>query len=361
MVALPRIVVISASFGAGHDGAADELSRRLKDLGFRVDRHDFLDFLPLRLGTHLRRAYRKQLAIAPKSWKWLLDLGRSGWLSDRTGDLLRIADRAMLRAIGPDAAVVVSTYPLASQMLGRMRRTARLTAPVVTYLTDMSVHPLWIADGVDTHLAIHSVAAADAKAHGGADVRVIDPAVRPAFTRPRTPAQQRFGLPAGKPLALIVAGSWGVGAVERTSYDIAATGLAVPVVACGTNQALQDRLDRADHAIALGWVDDMASLMRACHVVVQNAGGLSSLEALACGVPVVSYRCIPGHGQTNAERLEQAGWVPWIRGFAELPSALEKVFREPPPRIDVAAEEPEDVIAMIASLQYHSRQEALVR
>src|SRR3569833_2001666 len=137
MVTSPRIVVISASFGAGHDGAADELSRRLKHLGFRVDRHDFLDFLPLRLGSHLRKAYRKQLSVAPKSWKWLLELERFGWLSDRTGDMLRITDRAMLRAIGSDAAVVVSTYPLTSQVLGRMRRTARLTAPVVTYLTVM--------------------------------------------------------------------------------------------------------------------------------------------------------------------------------------------------------------------------------
>src|SRR4051794_2869798 len=46
----PRIVVISASVGAGHDGAADELIRRMLDLGFRVDRHDFLDLMPRRSG-----------------------------------------------------------------------------------------------------------------------------------------------------------------------------------------------------------------------------------------------------------------------------------------------------------------------
>jgi UDP:flavonoid glycosyltransferase YjiC (YdhE family) len=37
----------------------------------------------------------------------------------------------------------------------------------------------------------------------------------------------------------------------------------------------------------------MPSLLRAAEVVVHNAGALSCLEALASGVPVISYRCLP--------------------------------------------------------------------
>jgi UDP-N-acetylglucosamine:LPS N-acetylglucosamine transferase len=262
-----------------------------------------------------------------------------------------LAENAMLRAIGERPAAVVATYALVSQALGRLRRSGRLHAPAITYLTDMAVHPLHIADGIDTHLAMHGVAAEQAKAIGAADVRVIAPAVRPAFTNP---SPKRFNLPEGKPLALIVAGAWGVGEIERTSLDIAATGLAIPVVACGRNEQLYRKFAGANHAMALGWVDDMATLMRTCPVVVQNAGGLSSLEALATGVPVITYRSVPGHGRMNAGALDKAGWVPWIRTFEELAAALESVLREPPPRIDLAAEDPEDVIATIAGLHHGS-------
>ena len=95
--------------------------------------------------------------------------------------------------------------------------------------------------------------------------------------------------------------------------DIAATGLATPVVACGRNEALRARLVASGHRHVLGWVDDMAGLIRSCDVVVQNAGGLTAAEALASEVPVLTYRCLPGHGRTNAAALDAEGLVPWIR------------------------------------------------
>lgn len=347
-----RIAVVSASFGAGHDGAAAELTRRLTARGFAVDRHDFVDLVP-RLGPVtggrlLRGLYRRQLTAAPRTWGWLLALAQRS--ASSAARLTALADAATLDAVGDGAAAVVSTYPLASQVLGRLRRQGRLAAPVVTYLTDLSVHPLWVADGVDVHLALHDDPARQAKEHGAGDVRVVAPAVAPAFSEPSAGSvRQRYRLPGTAPLALVVAGAWGVGPVERAAADIAATGLAVPVVACGRNDALRRRIRRAGHGVALGWVDDMASLVRDCRVVVQNAGGLSSLEALAAGRPVVTYRCLPGHGRTNAEVLDRIGWVPWIRDAADLEARLRLAMTAPCP-FAPAAPSPESVLAEIATV-----------
>src|SRR5262249_32949768 len=81
---------------------------------------------------------------------------------------------------------------------------------------------------------------------------------------------------------------------------------------------LTDRFGHGGTGIALGWVPDMAALIRSSDVVVQNAGGLTVWEALACGVPVVSYRCVAGHGRANTDALEQADRVPWARDNAAL-------------------------------------------
>lgn len=69
--------------------------------------------------------------------------------------------------------------------------------------------------------------------------------------------------------------------------------------------------------------------MHACDVLVQNAGGLTSLEAFASGLPVASYRCIPGHGQTNAAALEEAGLAVWIRERADLRGTLAELLDGP--------------------------------
>jgi UDP-N-acetylglucosamine:LPS N-acetylglucosamine transferase len=351
-----RIVIVSASVGAGHDGAARELARRLRRDGYDVRCHDFIDLVPWRLGRLIRASYAWQLRLAPRSWGWLVEaLGR-----DVTARLVArvaqaVSGRRVRAAVGPDPVAVVSTYPLASQALGRLRRTGRLEPPVITFLTDLSVHRLWVADGVDAHVAVHEVPAAQARRWGALGVRVAGPAVPPAFGPAVSRADQRaarraFGLPAERPLALVSAGSWGVGEVEQAVRDIAACGVVTPVVACGHNDALRRRLVAAGLGIAVGWTDDMPSLVRACDVMVQNAGGLSSLEAIASGVPVITYRCLPGHGVTNARALADAGWAVWVRSPDGLARALKRAIagEQPMPPATHPAD-PADVIATVAA------------
>ncbi|MCO5998626.1 MGDG synthase family glycosyltransferase [Actinoallomurus rhizosphaericola] len=350
-----HVTIVSASVGAGHDGAADELARRLRAAGFSVDRHDFLDLLPASLGRLLRQTYAVQLRAAPESWERLFTaLDRRRNLAAAVRALSGLAARRIARTAAPESAAIVSTYPLASQALGRLRRRGVLRAPVVTYLTDLSVHPLWVADGVDVHLALHPLTAAEAHRLGAADVRVCAPAVRPGFRPPssvieRQMARLHFGLPDGERLALITAGSWGSGDVAATVSDVAATGLVTPLVVCGRNTALREKLARSGTGIALGWVDDMPALMRACDVVVQNAGGLSSLEARASGLPVLSYRCLPGHGRANAAVLEEAGWAPWARHADRLPEALFTALTGPRTVGGAVAADPAAIVTALAA------------
>jgi UDP-N-acetylglucosamine:LPS N-acetylglucosamine transferase len=329
-----RITIISARVGAGHDGAAAELALRLGAAGFAVDRRDFLDLLPAGLGRVLAATYRRMLTWAPAGYQRLYT---SAEHTARPGPLLRVlfrsARRRTLRAIPSGTVAVVSTYPGASHVLGGLRSAGRLEIPAITYLTDFSVHPLWVARGIDAHLAAHPVPAGQARARGAVRVTVAGPVTGERFTpvdeAERSAARAAFGLPAGQALALLVAGSWGVGAVRESAAEILAGGAAVPVVVCGRNEALADELRADGFAYVRGWEADMPGLMRACDVLVQNAGGLTSLEAFASGLPVVSFRCIPGHGQTNAAALDEAGLAVWVRDPAALGGVLASLVAGP--------------------------------
>src|SRR5207249_662007 len=74
-----------------------------------------------------------------------------------------------------------------------------------------------------------------------------------------------------------------------------------------------------------GWTDDMAALMRAADALVENAGGLSALEAFASDLPVVTYLPIAGHGRDNARLMAAAGVSEYARDEAELGRALARV------------------------------------
>jgi UDP-N-acetylglucosamine:LPS N-acetylglucosamine transferase len=240
--------------------------------------------------------------------------------------VLQIASRRLAEATA-GADVVVSTHPFASQILGEQRRRRTLGVPAVTYLTDASVHPLWVHPFVDRHLAWNMISAGQARGWGG-DTTVIDPLVscrpEPAWAPSTTAAHLRrtIGVDDGRPTALIVGGSLGIGSLMATARDVLATGLAHPIVLCGANDALRRRTTKIPGVIGLGWRDDLPAILRSVDVVVQNSGGFTSLEAMAVRAPLVSYRVLPGHGAQNAAALENLGAAPWARSSSDLRTML---------------------------------------
>ncbi len=87
----------------------------------------------------------------------------------------------------------------------------------MTYLTDPAAHATWCHPAVDHHLTVTRATALDARRYGVRS-RAVGPLCSPAFTRPgaaREVVRAELGLPADAPVALISAGSLGMGASRR--------------------------------------------------------------------------------------------------------------------------------------------------
>ena len=331
-----RVLVLSASIGGGHDGAATELTRRLKAAKAEVRGADFLDLLPFGIGWLARNLYRVQLRFAPRTYEALYRGSMSLPIVWRGTVLLctLLSRRRINREIALfDPKIIVSVYPLASVAVGRMRTKGWINLPAVTYLTDFSVHPLWIHPGIDLHLATNRASQKAATEHGATHTTTVGPLVRPAFAQHhnRSEARSRLFIPAERPVAvLVVAGSWGVGSVVETVKAIADCGAFHPVCVCGRNERLRQHLERLGVGTIIGWTDRMDDVMAGCDVVVENAGGLTCMEALAAGLPVVTFAPIPGHGRHNAEVMAAAGVVSYARTRDELKCALDRAVRTRP-------------------------------
>ena len=305
--------------GAGHDGAARTLAEQLRERGHVAEVKDFLESGPLRIGSALRAGYEFELRHVPSAYDATYRLWyRVPWLCPAVAWLVTfLTRRRVLRWVDDfDPWAVVSTYPLSTLCLGRLRRTGRLTVPAINFITDFGVHPLWVHRGVDANLAIHSLPAEVAARRTGRRSVFTGPAVSERFDpdrrADRAEARRRFGIADGERAVLVVAGSWGVGNLAATFRAIAADGRFVPVVVCGRDERLVQHLegmaaDMAGRAVILGWTDEMPALMTACDGLVENAGGLTSLEAMRVGLPVVSFDPIAGHGVENTDAMDAAG------------------------------------------------------
>ncbi|HVU72574.1 MAG TPA: phosphatase PAP2 family protein [Mycobacteriales bacterium] len=320
-----RVLILSASMGAGHDGAAREMARRLELTGHEVAIRDYLPTVPFKLGYFIRWFYEMQLEHAPATYEWHYAKMRTSRitmvLTTWYAGLAKWRVLRMVRRLHAD--VVVSTYPLASQVLGMLRALGRLPIPTATFVTDFSVHPAIVSKHVDVNLCITPAAARESTRLCGRPSVATGPLIPDAFREPmsadeRVAVRAELGLPVSGVVALVVAGSWGVGNVRATVERLAGDGSITPLVVCGRNEVMRAELDALPGVVALGWRSDMPRLLRACDVVVENAGGLTAMEAMAAGIPVVSHETIPGHGGHNAEEMEAAGVTSWVRDSDQL-------------------------------------------
>lgn len=292
---------------------------------------DFLSALPLGAGGLVRAGYKWQLRVAP----WSYEASYRTWYAHPrlapplAAALCGIAGRVMRQWIAelrPD--VIVSTYPMSSLVLGRLRETRAIDVPVATFITDFAVHPLWTHPGVDEHICVHPQAAADALRHVQGVVTSSGPLVPERFGASLVggaQARAALGLAEEDRVVLLVAGSCGVGQIEQTFDDIVAIGQYTPLVVCGRNEKLRRHLATGSTGAIVGWTEEMPTLMAAADVLVQNAGGLTCMEAFAAGLPVVSYRPIAGHGRGNAADMERAGVAAWVQAPSALGPTLDDV------------------------------------
>jgi UDP-N-acetylglucosamine:LPS N-acetylglucosamine transferase len=324
-----RVLVISGSVGAGHDGAADELVNRLAKLGVAADRRDYLDALPRVCHYILRDGYRLSIGYWPAFFDWLFaNLERTGWVRRVALWLCKVAQRDVLRWVG-DHDVVVSTYMLSSQTLGQLKEAGLVHATLVTFLTDPAVHRTWVHPAVDHHVTVTEATAEQGRLEYHTPMQAVGGLVSPRFAEPvdaarREQLRAELGLSPDGLVILLATGSLGMGDVPNVVRSLSSSGIGEVVVLCGRNERLRKQLSAEPGVHALGWRDDVPELMAAADVLIHNAGGLSLTEALTAGLPAVTYRPIPGHGTANSQILADAGLAPWPRDEAELVDAIRK-------------------------------------
>lgn len=337
---MTRVLILTASVGEGHDRPAQTLTAQLwlEEPGVEVVVEDSL--------SAMGRAVAAVCEDAPRfgfyRFQWLWDLGywvfaanpltREGTqrLLTRVGGpgLLR-----MIRRVHPD--VVVSVYPIATEVLGRLKRSGRLGVPVVAAITDLAAMHYWASRGVDAHLVTHAESIPEVRSviGGEATVACVHGFTLPEFheRRQQSDARSRLGLPSAGKVALVSGGGWGVGDVGGAVEAVLELPQVSAVVClCGRNERLRSALEgrfAGDPRVRVeGFTEEMPEWMAAADVLIHSTAGLTVLEALMRGCPPISYGWGRGHIRVNNRAFAEFGLADVVELKSELRPALERAF-----------------------------------
>jgi len=314
---MPRVLILTASVGEGHDAPARRLAEGLRAEAPDVDVviEDGLDAMGTLITAFSESA--PKVVFFHGTLRWLWDLAfflfvrlapsRAGGqlLLERLGGpgLLRLIER-----VQPD--VIVSVYPQSTEVLGRLRRRGTLHIPALAAVTDLAAMRYWASRGIDVHLITHPESIPEVRHVAGSETR-IEPVrgfTDPRFyeARDRTAAREALGLPREGKIVLVSGGGWGVGdVVGACDAALELTEVTRVVCLCGRNEELLAALPKDPRVLGVGFTDDMPEWMAAADALVHSTAGLTALEAMMRGLPVISYGWGRGHIRLNNHAFER--------------------------------------------------------
>jgi UDP-N-acetylglucosamine:LPS N-acetylglucosamine transferase len=339
MAAMLRVLVLSADVGEGHLAAARAIAEGLEQRDVEVVERDGLIALGHVARHVIRDGYRLQLRLAPWSYQVMYTLFNRLAISRRAGEVIlsRLGRRRLLRLVAETAPdIVVSTHPALTAVLGRARRRRRLDVPLVAPITDMADYVVWSHRGADVHLVMHEHAIGAVEDHAGAGSAVlVSPLVAQRFraVRDAPAARRELGLPEDGTVVAVSGGGWGVGDLAGGTETALACGAGAVVVVAGRNDAAERALRRRfagdDRVTVLGFTQQMDTLMRAADVLIHSTGGVTSLEALACGCPMIAYGASAGHIRVHNATMASLGLIAVADTRAQLRELLGRQLASP--------------------------------
>ena len=341
--ARPRqVLIISADIGEGHDLPARAVAREFADEDPDA-RVSIVNGLPA-MGPLLTKVLRENSAFMFRWVPWLFDIQYwlfmyfppTRWLSQRL--LTAFGRRGLMRLIrahNPD--VIVSTYPGVTAILGELRRRGTLQVPVYSSITDLAGLRFWAHPYVDLHFITHPESLEEAEGIAGpGSVRWAKPPTLPSFLapRPRAEARRALGLPDGAQVIAVSGGGWGVGDLASAVEASLAVPDALVLALCGRNDKLRARLAKRfpnePRLRLMGFTDRMGDVLAASNALVHSSAGLTVLEAIIRGCPVVSFGFGYGHVRASNAALERFGLAEVVRKRDDLGAAIERALEKHP-------------------------------
>jgi len=322
----PRVLLLTATSGAGHVRAAQALEKVFSARGDCLVEHiDALQYVSKLFQRIYDKAYISMVRRAPELMGVLYDRTDQPWHHPRrrlaldrlnTGPMIRL-----LKRIQPD--LCVATHFLPAEIIAWLIAKGKLRARNAIVVTDYDVHAMWLCRTVDRYyLALDEAKEYLARIGVSREKLLvtgipIDPLFATAVSR--SDARKQLGLDAAASVILISAGGYGIGPLEQLVKDLLALERPWQIVAiAGKSEKTRKRLEEiareagklqsgSPRLCAVGFTTEMDKYMAAADLMVGKAGGLTTSEALARALPMALIEPIPGQEERNADHLLEAG------------------------------------------------------
>ena len=344
-----RILILHVRAGVGHERAARAVESALRSLDPSCEPivRDALEFSSPLLRRFYASAYNRLVDRVPRVWGFFYR--RAEQIRPR-GFRQRVRSAVFASGCRDFAAAtqrfradaVLCTQFLPAEVFSLLRMRGSISVPVFCAVTDYSIHPIWVYPGIDQYFVATDAAKAQLIETGvvaAERIEVTGVPIDPKFATGvgMVAARRELGLDPNpkRPTLLLMGGGFGWGPMDAmTEIVLGLPETVQALIIAGKNEALRQRLAKRieghERRIQVhGFTDRVHLFLEAADLLVGKAGGLTSSEAMARGVPVVALRPIPGQEERNVDYLQESGAAVRVHDLDDLRYRLKHFLEHP--------------------------------
>ena len=338
-----RVLIMSTSAGTGHVRAGEALTKAFRGdprVG-EVVHSDALHFTNKLFRDFYSKLYARLVQTAPDFLGWWYKQSDEPWKTDGMRLMLdRLNTGPLVKFIRKfDPHITVCTHFMPAGIISDLIAKDRLDAHLSIVVTDLDFHAMWLSRMFHRYF----VAIDETRAHlemlglPTDRITVSGIPIDPEFASPidRVGTRQNYRLHPTRPTLLLSAGALGVGPAEFLVERLKQLRNKVQtLVVCGRSIETRDRVQRAvgydnENFQVFGYTDRMPDLMKISDLFIGKPGGLTSAEALTCGLPMVIVSPIPGQEERNSDHLLEDGVAVKCNEMTTVPYKIDALLDNP--------------------------------
>src|SRR5215467_2365293 len=338
-----RVLIMSTSAGTGHVRAGEALTKAFRGdprVG-EVVHSDALDFTNKVFRDFYSKLYARLVQTAPEFLGWWYKQSDEPWKTDgmrlmldrlNTGPLVKF-----IRRFNPH--ITVCTHFMPAGIISHLIAKNLLNAHLSIVVTDLDFHAMWLSRMFHRYF----VAIEETRAHleelglPKDRITVSGIPIDPEFGIPvdRVATRLDFGLHPTRPTLLLSAGALGVGPAEFVVQRLKnLRSRPQTIVVCGRSREAREKVmlqvghDHENFKV-FGYTGRMPELMKISDLFIGKPGGLTTAEALTCGLPMVIVSPIPGQEERNSDHLLEDGVAVKCNEMTTVPYKIDTLLDNP--------------------------------
>lgn len=336
-----KILIMSIKAGYGHHSAAKAIIEEFEENGHECIMLDVFSYINKHLGNSIQDGYLISTKYLSTPYgKVYGKLNRKDQPYDKHSALAMVSQliskklESFSEEFKPD--LIIGTHSFACMVMTVLVQNGTVTCPTIGIVTDFTIHPFWESSMLDYYVTPDGLLSYEMMRKGipAEKILPIGIPIRKQFSYKidKLEARKMLGIK-DKRTILVMSGSMGYGNMKKTLVEMDKfKGDFQILCVCGSNKKIKSVIEKRQwkkDIYIYGFVDNIDVMMDASDIIVSKPGGLTTSEAFAKGLPMITVNPLPGQEDRNADFLVNSGAVIMVNKRYTVSEALYQILNCP--------------------------------